>query len=96
MLPFFQVYTGQRISSKWTKDTVTEAYFGVTEKGWMETDVLHGQLANRSLKQIPPLRSVGLLLNGHVYRIWISTSANFVPKMRFCYTFFHSIVPTTI
>ena len=50
MLPPFHVYPGQRINSDWTQDSVPEAYFEVTEKGWMETDLLYGWLANRFLK----------------------------------------------
>ena len=59
----------QRINGEWTQDSAKEAYVEVTEKGWMESDVLHGWLANRFLKQIPLLRQVVLLLDGHISNI---------------------------
>lgn len=74
VLPPFHVYPGQRINSQWTQDSVPEAYFSVTDKGWMETDVFYGWIANRFLKQIPPLRPIVLLLDGHESHIDIQVS----------------------
>ncbi len=74
VLPPFHVYPGQRINSQWTQDSVPETYFSVTDKGWMETDVFYGWIANRFLKQIPPLRPIVLLLDGHESHIDIHVS----------------------
>ncbi len=43
-------------------------------RGWMETDVFNGWIANRFLNQIPPLPPIVLLLDGHESHIDIQVS----------------------
>ncbi len=64
-LPPCHIYPGKRINPAWRIDAVPEAYFGVSDNGWMETELMYGLLANRFLNQIPPRRPVLILLDGH-------------------------------
>ena len=74
VLPPYHVYPGQRINAQWTQDCVDDAYFGVTSKGWMETEAFYSWIVNRFLKQIPPIRPIVLLLDGHESHIDMYTS----------------------
>ena len=65
VLPPYHLYPGQRLNAQWTQDAVPDSYFGVTAKGWMETEAFYAWIANRFVKQGPAIRPIVLLLDGH-------------------------------
>ena len=64
-LPPYHLYPGQRLNAQWTQDAVPDSCFGVTAKGWMETEAFYVWIANRFVKQVPAIRPIVLLLDGH-------------------------------
>lgn len=65
VLPPILIFKGKRLNHEWTKGEVPNAFYGMSENGWIDQELFFYWLKDLLLKQIPPERPVTLLMDGY-------------------------------
>jgi len=65
MLPPMVIFKGERLNYEWTKGEVPNTEYGMSPQGWTDHELFYEWLNKLFIKNIPPLRPVLLLLDGH-------------------------------
>ena len=71
IIPPFMIFAVKQISPLWTPDKVSGSRFAVSDSGWVDQELFNFWLTDHFLPNVPSLRPVLLLLDGH--------SSNFEP-----------------
>ena len=64
-LPPFVIFEGKSLNSDWLKGEVPGSGYGLSPKGWVDTEVFHGWFEKHFLKYAVSPRPLLLLLDGH-------------------------------
>jgi len=64
-LPPFVIFDGKSLNSDWLKGEVPGSGYGLSPKGWVDTEVFHGWFTKHFLKYAVSVRPLLLLLDGH-------------------------------
>ena len=64
-LPPMVIFKGERLNADYTKNQVPNTLYGMSKQGWIDSGLFYLWLRELFLKNIPPIRPVLLLLDGH-------------------------------
>ena len=59
------IFKGKRLNPEWTLDEIPDTLYGLSEKGWTDMGLFGYWMDKLFLPNIPPVRPVLLLLDGH-------------------------------
>ena len=65
MIPPFVIFKGERLNYELTKGEVPETRYGMSENGWIDSELFFHWLNTHFVRHIPSTRPVLLLLDGH-------------------------------
>lgn len=65
VIPPMVIFEGQCFNPEWSRGEVPDTLYGMSDNGWTDQELLFYWLTELFVKQIPPLRPVILLLDGH-------------------------------
>ena len=64
-IPPFVIFDRKSLNTKWTEGEVPGTLYGLSNSGWMTSDLFYYWFQYHFLEYIPPVRPVLLLLDGH-------------------------------
>lgn len=65
VIPPMVIFEGKRLNPEWTKGEVAGTLYGMSDKGWTDMELFSYWMKDLFLPNIPPVRPVLLLLDGH-------------------------------
>ena len=63
--PPMVIFKGERFNHEWSRDEVPNTLYGMSESGWIDSELFYYWLDKLFLLHIPPQRPVMLLCDGH-------------------------------
>ena len=64
-IPPFVIFDAKNLNAEWTEGEVAGTTYGLSEKGWVDTELFRGWLVDHFLKHAVAARPLFLLLDGH-------------------------------
>ena len=59
------IFDARNLNAEWTEGEVAGMMYGLSDKGWVDTELSHGWLVDHYLKHAVSVRPLFLLLDGH-------------------------------